>query len=186
MRPIVPVLLLVLATATGCSSEPELPVLSTVPEFKLTERSAREVNSRELAGKVWVADFIFTSCAGACPSMTEKMRSLQETLPEEIQLVSFTVDPARDTPEVLTQYAESYGADPARWLFLTGEKEVLYRLSIEGFKLAVDDTMGTEIEPITHSSRFVLIDQEGGIRGYYAMGDTTELDRLARDARSLL
>src|SRR5262245_29003563 len=86
---------LLFLVVVGCSRAPELPVYSTVPDFVLIERSKREVSSRELAGKVWVADFIFTSCAGTCPVMSGKMRKLQDTLPAEIQLVSFSVDPER-------------------------------------------------------------------------------------------
>jgi len=170
----------------SCSKQPELPIFSTVPAFSLIERSNRPVDSRELAGKVWVADFIFTQCAGMCPVMTGKMRLLQDRLPAEIHLVSFSVDPARDTPEVLTEYAKRHDADPTRWLFLTGDKDAIYRLSIEGFKLGLDDTSGTAAEPITHSTRFVLVDRQGRIRGYYGMDDETAPDRLVEDAKSLL
>jgi protein SCO1/2 len=121
-----------------------------------------------------------------CPIMTEKMRKLQDKLPAEIKLVSFSVDPDVDTPAVLTEYARKFGADPNRWLFLTGSKESLFKLSKDGFKLAVDDTGGTELEPITHSSRFVLVDQQGRIRGYYSMEDPAELARIIKDAKSLL
>src|SRR5436190_1690364 len=114
---------------TSCSRKPELPVMNTVPEFQLIERSSREVKSQELAGKVWIADFVFTSCGGFCPAMTEKMRMVQDLLPSEVQLVSFSVDPEKDTPEVLAAYANKYGADPNRWWFLTGNKDALYKLS---------------------------------------------------------
>jgi protein SCO1/2 len=114
------------------------------------------------------------------------MRRLQNALPSEIHLVSITVDPARDTPAVLAGYAKNYGADTARWHFLTGEKDAIYRLSIEGFKLGVDDTMGDEAEPIVHSTRFVLVDQEGRIRGFYHGLEDPDLEKLAVDARSLL
>jgi len=177
---------LLLLFVAGCSTKADPPMYGTAPAFSFTERSGREVQSSELAGKVWVADFIFTSCAGACPVMTEKMRALQEKLPPEIRLVSFTVDPERDTPETLRSYAERAGADRERWLFLTGNKEALYKLSIEGFKLGVDDAAGTPAEPITHSTRFVLVDREGRIRGYYGMEDETALERLEEDATGLL
>jgi protein SCO1/2 len=121
-----------------------------------------------------------------CPIMSEKMRKLQDTLPAEIRLVSFSVDPDVDTPAVLTEYARKFGADPNRWLFLTGSRESLFKLSKEGFKLAVDDSGGTELEPITHSSRFALVDQHGRIRGYYSMEEPSELAHLIKDAKSLL
>jgi cytochrome oxidase Cu insertion factor (SCO1/SenC/PrrC family) len=176
------ILLLVLA---GCAKK-DLPVMSNVPDFKLTERSAREVRRDELAGKVWVADFIFTQCAGTCPLMTANMKKLQDALPAEIQFVSFSVDPAHDTPEVLKAYADSNGADPKRWLFLTGDKDTMYKISIDGFKLALDATGGTPAEPIVHSTRFVLVDRQGRIRGYYGMEDGDALERLKSDAKGLL
>ena len=160
--------------------------MGSVPGFSLTERSSREVKSQELAGQVWVADFVFTSCGGMCPIMTEKMRKLQDKLPEEIRLVSFSVDPDTDTPEALSAYAKRYGADPKRWLFLTGNKDSLFSLSKEGFKLPVGDTEGTQAEPITHSSRFVLVDRQGRIRGYYSMEEESEMAHIVRDAKSLL
>jgi protein SCO1/2 len=144
------------------------------------------VKSQELAGQVWVADFVYTSCGGICPIMTEKMRKLQDKLPAEIRLVSFSVDPDTDTPATLTAYAKRYGADPDRWFFLTGNKASLVTLSKEGFKLALDDTGGTQAEPITHSSRFVLVDRQGRIRGYYSMDEESEMAHIVRDAKSLL
>lgn len=176
------VLVLLLA---GCSVKAELPVLNSVPDFSLTERSNRVVNRGELDDKVWVADFIFTQCAGICPAMSAHMRKLQDLLPPQVRLVSFSVDPEHDTPAVLSTYAARFGADSERWLFLTGDKQALHKLSFEGFKLAVEDD-GTQVEPITHSSRFALIDRQGRIRGYYGMEDEGSFDRLVEDARKLL
>jgi len=120
------------------------------------------VKNRELAGQIWIADFVYTSCGGICPIMTEKMRKLQDKLPAEIRLVSFSVDPDVDTPAVLTAYAKKFGADPNRWLFLTGNRESLFTLSKDGFKLRswpIDG--GTALEPITQSgSRFALVDRQ--------------------------
>jgi protein SCO1/2 len=118
--------------------------------------------------------------------MTSEMNKLQQTLPSEIRLVSFTVDPSRDTPKVLAAYAAAHGAARDRWLFLTGDKQALYDLCIKGFKLALDDTGGSLAEPITHSTRFVLVDREGQIRGYYGATEEDGLKRLAADARKLL
>lgn len=170
----------------GCQRQEPLPVFYPVPDFSLTERSNRTVKLQDFVGKVWVADFIFTGCAGMCPAMSDKMQKLQATLPAEIHLVSFSVDPERDTPEVLASYAERYKADPNRWLFLTGPKDAMRKLSLDGFKLAFDETEGTQIEPITHSSRFVLVDKAGRIRGYYGAEDEEAMNRLAEDVRKLL
>ncbi len=172
----------------GCSRSGQLdiPAYFAVPDFSLLEQSGKTVTLHDLAGKVWVADFIFTNCGGTCPAMTEKMRKLQDVLPTAVHLVSFTVDPSRDTVGVLAEYARKYGADEQRWQFLTGEKQALYDLSVKGFKMALDDTSGTVAEPITHSTRFVLIDQKGVIRGYYSGTEDEELKRLSSDAKKLL
>lgn len=170
----------------GCRREPDLMSFGPVPEFSLVDQNGRTASLKDLAGKVWVADFIFTNCAGTCPSMTTNMRKLQKVLPDEIRMVSFSVDPARDTPSVLAQYAKHYAADEQRWVFLTGTREALYDLSIKGFKLAIDDTIGTEAEPITHSTRFVLVDRHGQIRGYYSGTEDEGLKQLSEDAKGLL
>jgi protein SCO1/2 len=175
---------LVLAASLGCGSATEqaslyddLPVLSAVPDFALTERSGRTVKSSEFAGRVWVANFVFTQCAGPCPLLSQRMSRLQESLADQpdVQLVSFSVDPENDTPEVLSGYAKRWGADAERWLFLTGDKTDLYHLIQDGFKLAISD--GSEPDNpgpgiITHSLRFVLVDRQGNIRGYYQGGES--------------
>ena len=108
-------LLLVLGLVLGCKREPELTKYYPVPDFSLTDQTEKTVTLNEMKGKVWIADFIFTSCGGTCPVMTEKMRKLQGTLPSEIRLVSFSVDPTRDTPKVLAAYAAEHGATSGRW-----------------------------------------------------------------------
>jgi protein SCO1 len=157
-----------------------------IPGFTLLESGGQTVELGQLLGKVWVADFIFTSCAGTCPLMSGQMRRLQDSLPAEVQLVSITVDPSRDTPEVLARYARQMGADSSRWLFLTGHPAEIRRLCVEGFKLALDEGAGSEAEPITHSSRFVLVDRSGAIRGYYSGTEEADLARLAGDVQNLL
>lgn len=170
----------------GCAGSLVLPDYSVAPDFTLTERSNRQVTRKDLAGQVWIADFIFTRCTGICPAMSSNMQKLQSQLPKEVRLVSFSVDPDHDTPQVLSEYAKRYNADPERWLFLTGDAEAVQKLSVDGFKLALDPTAGTEAEPITHSSRFALVDREGHIRGYYGTEDPSALDRLVADAKTLL
>jgi protein SCO1/2 len=161
-------------------------VITSVPDFSLVDRCGETVSRATLEGSVWVADFSFTSCGGACPTMTGQLSALQETLPEDVRLVSFTVDPATDTPMVLASYADRYEAKEGRWFFLTGAKEDIYTLAREGFLLTVDDTLGTEVEPIAHSTRFALIDREGQIRAYYDGTDPEEVARIDLDARLLL
>jgi protein SCO1/2 len=164
----------------------ELPVYGTLPEFELVDRSGQNVTLAGLRGKVWVADFIFTHCAGPCPLLSSKMSKLQDAVREldGVRLVSFSVDPERDTPEVLAEYAGKFQADPERWLFLTGAKEPLYRLVVEGFRLAVEEG-GPQAGLITHSTRFVLVDQEGRIRGYYDGAEGRTIQALLPDIRAL-
>src|SRR6516164_417617 len=177
--------ILLSALVLSCRRAPDLQTFYPVPDFSLTDQADKTVTLQELKGKVWVADFIFTNCGGTCPVMTEKMRKLQETLPADIHLVSFTVDPNRDTSKALAAYAAEHGATRDRWLFLTGDKQMLYDICIKGFKLPLEDDAGTPLEPITHSTRFVLVDKQGQIRGYYSGIEEQELNRLAADAKRL-
>ena len=169
-----------------------MPEYGATPDFELTERSGRTVTAGDLAGKVWVADFIFTTCAGPCPLMSTHMAALQRATEDlDVQLVSFSVDPERDTPEVLSEYAARYKADPERWLFLTGPKQALYDMIQKGFLLAVDDgslTEGGKPGPgiITHSVKFVLVDREGRIRGYYSGEEAGVVQEILPDIQRLV
>jgi cytochrome oxidase Cu insertion factor (SCO1/SenC/PrrC family) len=143
-----------------------------VGDFALTERSGRVVQRTDLEGKVWVACFVFTCCSGPCPQISGTMAELHQEMASEkdVRLVTFTVDPDRDTPPVLRQYAERYGADSERWLFLTGNRQTLYPLIEKSFLLAVHQNEGAARMPgneVTHSTRLVLVDRRGHIRGYY-------------------
>jgi protein SCO1/2 len=173
------------ATLAACRPEP-LPVFGTVPPFSLTDRTGRTVSQADLAGQVWVANFIFTRCPDVCPALTQRMALLQEALtgpPTPIRLVSFSVDPDHDTPQVLQGYAMRMGAREF-WYFLTGPRDTVATLVKHGFKLAFGDD-GPADAPITHSDRFVLVDRELRIRGYYRGGDPDDLTRLERDAGAL-
>src|SRR5262245_57257897 len=119
----------------------DLPRLWEVPDFALIERSGQSVTRADLRGKVWIASIIFTRCVEECPLVSNHMARLQATFESEpdVRLVSITVDPAYDTPEVLTRYAQSFAAQPQRWLFLTGDKATIYRLVREGFRLGLSD-----------------------------------------------
>lgn len=176
------------------ATPPELPVLGVLPEFSLVSNEGRPLSSRDLRGSVWVANFIFTTCPSVCPMLSARMAKLQRDLPrglrpDELRLVSFTVDPATDTPTVLRAYAERFDADPERWWFLTGERAALYELIRDGFRLAVAEApAGTPVEAgglITHSERFVLVDSELRIRGYYSGSEPDGIDLLRRDAVAL-
>jgi protein SCO1/2 len=169
------------------SRGPQVPVVGAVPAFSLTDQASRPVTLETFRGKPWVADFIFTSCAGICPVMTAQMARLRPELPEGTQLASFTVDPATDTPARLAGFAAKHKAGP-EWRFLTGEQATLFKLAQEGFKLpvAVNEKGAPEADgPFLHSQRFVLVDGDGRIRGYYDSSDPEELKRLVRDAHAV-
>jgi protein SCO1 len=166
---------------------PGLPVFARLPEFRLENRDGRRIGLGELAGKPFVADFVFTSCPGVCPVLSKRLAELSRELPlERVNLVSFTVDPENDTPAALAAYAEKLSAPP-QWYFLTGEKAALYSLIRDGFQLVVDDSQqAAASDPILHSNRFVLVDADGQIRGYYNAFEPAELDQLRQDLRRLL
>lgn len=161
-----------------------------VPEFSLTERSGKTVSLADLRGKVWIADFIYTSCTDTCPLQTAEMARLQERWGKNdgLKLVSFSVDPERDTPQALGSYAEHFKADAERWLFLTGDGEQIGRLVQDGFHLSATPALKTAAgnEVILHSPRFVLIDRKAQIRGYYDSRDPAALQRLNHDLNTLL
>jgi protein SCO1/2 len=161
--------------------------LGVVPPFALTERAGTPIGTDDLRGHVWIADFVFTRCPDVCPVLTGRMASLQAALATDapqVKLVSFTVDPGHDTPEVLRDYATAHGARPG-WLFVTGPRDAIASLLRDGFHVAFADD-GPPSGPITHSDRFVLVDRELRIRGYYHGSEGDDLTRLRGDARALL
>ena len=166
---------------TGAAEKHALP--SQLPDFALTNQQGQPFGLAELKGKIWVADFIFTHCLTICPPMTLEMARLQSDFVEEpVYFVSFSVNPERDTPEVLSRYAKRYGADERRWHFLTGEKERIYQLAKEGFSLAA----GHKGSDILHSTRFALVTPDGKIYGHYDSRSKPALLRLRRDINTLL
>jgi protein SCO1/2 len=163
----------------------------TVPDFSLLERSGISINLSDLQGKIWIVNFIYTSCPDTCPLQSAEMAKLQGELDHEatFRLLSITIDPDRDTPKVLSRYADRFGADPERWLFLTGKKEEIYRLAQQGFHLSavpVSNDEGKKDPAFIHSSRFVLVDDKAEIRGYYVSTESDALRRLRRDLKTLL
>jgi protein SCO1 len=165
----------------GCAPREELPIIGNVPEFQMVSQDGKVFDSRALAGHVWVADFIFTNCPGPCLRMSSQMHRVQSETASvpDIRLLSFSVDPARDTPPVLAAFASKYQPDAARWFFLTGKPETLQMLSRETFKLGdVDGTMN-------HSTRFALVDKRGRIRGIYATQDGDPVGKVSAAALQL-
>ena len=168
-------------TKSEVTAAKEIPV--SVPDFSLTDQQGKLLALSDMMGKIWVADFIFTNCPTICPAMTQEMARLQsEFVADPVYFVSFSVDPERDTSEVLSRYAAEYGADDRRWHFLTGEKEGIYELAKDGFSLAA----GHKGSEILHSTRFVLVASDGRIYGRYDSRSKPAMLRLRRDVNTLL
>lgn len=158
-----------------------------LPAFELTDERGQPFGTEQLKGRVWAADFVFTSCPTVCPKLTARMAQIQHRsrhLGEAFHLVTFTVDPENDTPEVLAAYAQSYHANGARWSFLTGRLDALETTIVKGFKIAMgkeESEPGSGIFSIFHGERLVLVDQDGNIRGYYEANEVG-MGELLRNA----
>jgi len=175
--------------------DPDAPLdkFKQVPEFDFTDRDHQKVNRGDLRGKVWLADFIYTTCPDTCPMLSRRLSNLQEralALGEEyggdgVRLVSFSVDPEHDTPEILSGYAKALGATP-KWHFLTGDLPHIQRVAREGFLIGFEKVPGVTDE-ISHSTKIALVDQKGIVRRYYdGIGDNDESEQILKDVRKLL
>lgn len=155
-----------------------------VEDFSLEEAHGKTVTRTDLLGKPWLAAFIFTRCAGPCPRVSAQMKILQDRLKDlDIRLVSFTVDPDTDTPEVLRQYAKGLGADPERWWFLTGDKATIYGLIRRSFKMPVQELQGEDRVPgfeIVHSINIMHVDAAGMVVGKYNAANDVDMAKLRR------
>lgn len=168
------------------SPDEGLSALGVVPAFVLLDQNGREAAGEALKGQVWVANFIFTHCAGPCPLLSRKMRDLQDAVEPTwpVRLVSFSVDPDRDTPPVLLEYAARYGAIDDRWWFLTGDTPAVYNLIRDGFQVALDED--GDSDQIIHSLRLVLVDGAGRIRKIYNGLEEGVVERMLPDIRRLV
>ncbi|PIR18244.1 MAG: hypothetical protein COV48_07750 [Elusimicrobia bacterium CG11_big_fil_rev_8_21_14_0_20_64_6] len=175
-----------LASACGRSLEP----IAVLPEFTMTAvgpKSTAAFGRKDLLGKVWIVDFIFTHCAGPCPILSAKLSALGRDLPASVGLLTVAVDSQGDTPERLRAYAKRYAAEPGRWVFLRGTPSQTYQLLYAGFRLPLSvNPSAPDEERATHSSRFVLLDKNGAIQGYYDGLGESDNAAIARDARRLL
>jgi protein SCO1/2 len=167
---------------TGCAKAPAVVSETPIPDFVLTDQNGSPFHSdMVLKGHVWVADFMFTNCPGPCPRMSSQMRDVQTALHgKDVRLISYTIDPARDTPEMLARYASNYHATPGVWYFLTGPLDTLRMLDRDAFKLG--DIDGS----YEHSTRFVLLDRKSRIRGYYLTSEEDAIPKLIKDASAVL
>jgi protein SCO1/2 len=167
-----------------------LPNIRHLPGFVLTNQFGEEVTLSDLRGKVWVSDIIFTRCPGPCAKMTKQLAALQADLPEDVMIVTLTADPEYDTPAVLKQYAEKYGADTNKWVFLSGPKKDIYELALDGLLLAVQEKESAERTSIEdmfiHSTTFVIVDKRGNLRAYHESLEPDANRRVLADIKNLL
>jgi len=186
-------LLLAGLAAGACSprapalTEADLAPVGTVAEFQLTDQDGAGFGAADLAGKVWLVDFFFTSCPSFCPLLTGAMSALAREFEAEpgLRFLSITVDPATDTPEVLRAFAEREKLPQARWRLLSGPREKIAALCEQSFFLAFGESDGATGD-ITHSSRIVLVDAAGRIRGYFDALDPAEQTKLRAAIRAVL
>lgn len=175
----------------------EMARLSEVPAFKFINQQRDTITNRSYKGKVFVVEFFFSTCPSICPVMNTNMLKIQEAYKdnESFGIASFTIDPLNDTPEVLKEYADKYGANHSQWNFLTGDKSDILKLSNEGFKLYAAENEEAE-GGFEHSGLFALIDQEGFVRSrideygnpiiYYNGLEDEGVNMLIEDIRKLL
>jgi protein SCO1/2 len=176
--------LLIALCLVSCNRTPAPPALYPVPEAELVDASGKPFSLASLKGKVVVYDFIFTRCQGPCPLMSKRMSELVKKVEtDDVRFVSISADPLHDTPEILRKYAAGYGVDP-RWIFLTGERAVIEKAASQGFKLALTGT-GGESDPIVHSTKFILADRNGMIRGYHESLSEEGRTALLRDLEAV-
>jgi protein SCO1/2 len=174
----------------GCHRASPLPELGPIPAFSLTDQAGKSFSADSMRGAVWGAAFIFTRCPSACPRVTKAMRGVQLDAKNRgvpLRLVSFSVDPDNDTPEVLKRYASEYGADTSTWTFVTGDATAIRKTAEQGFKIAAEGTADPSKADfgIMHGTQLVLVDQAGKIRGYYATNDEQVLRKIVTDAATL-
>ena len=164
------------------SDKEPLPVIVSIPEFEFVDSEGKSITLNALKGKVWVADFIFTTCTMACPIMTGNMNTIHKKYKknDDLRLVSISVYPEYDTPKVLKEYASQYDANTDTWHFLTGEESTVKEVIRDGFKI------GDYEDIIFHSEKFALVDRDGMIRAYYNGMKSEDMDKLKKDINNLL
>jgi len=164
------------------NEQDSLPVIGGIPNFEFIDSEGRDVGLSTLKGKVWVADFIFTTCTMACPIMTGNMNIIHKKYKknDDLRLVSISVYPEYDTPEVLKKYASQYEANTDTWHFLTGNESTVKEVIKDGFKI------GDYEDIIFHSEKFALVDRNGMIRAYYNGMKSEDMKKLKKDINNLL
>ena len=166
----------------GKDEDAQLPVLGRLTDFELIDQNGQPFTKADLDGKIWIADFIFTTCAGPCPVMMSQYTELQDRFSNfrKLNLLSISVYPEFDTPPVLKEYGDRYKANHDKWTFLTGDRNEIHRLAVDGFQV------GSIEDPVFHSTRFILVDDKAQIRGYYISTELEDMQKLWRDAEILV
>lgn len=161
-------------------------VFNRIPEFTFTSQLGEPVSQKQLDGNIYVADFFFATCPDICKAMSTQLVRVQEAFHDvdQVKIVSFTVNPEYDTPEVLREYGDRYGADAKKWFFLTGERDKIYDLAQKGFYLPVMQVEGQQ--DFIHSEKFMLVDKNRQVRGIYDGTDPADVDRLILEIKVLL
>jgi len=164
-------------------------IYGKAPEFTLTDQNGAAFEKKSLNGKMWLTNFIFTSCAGTCPMMTAKLKKISSELKgiKDLQIVSISVDPKRDDVKTLRKYAAKHKIENPNWHFLTGDESTIHRMIQKGFYLpsARRKAEGIKMEVPTHSDKFILVDRKGKIRGYYSPLIKMERKKLIAHAKYL-
>jgi protein SCO1 len=160
-----------------------------IADFEFIDTDGRTVTKADLLGKPWIVCFVFTHCAATCPTVTNAMRELQDRLKNyDFRLVTLTVDPERDTPEVLKGYGEARGADFSKWMFLGGDQRSIYKLIQGSFKMPVQETLGKDRRPgfeFIHSNNIMLVDSEGIVQGKFDATKGEAMSALRRELQKL-
>ena len=196
--------LAILSAACSPKDSASLPVYDEIPSFSLTDQMGQTLTTEALQGKVILANFIFTNCTQFCPTLTPRMREVQANLEDdgllgkEVLLLSFSVDPEHDTPDILRSYAERHGANHPAWRFLTGPPEIIKQVITDGFKLPYgqiyesnkhlheDGSIHIHKYDVFHTNRVVLLDATSRVRAYYDGGADWDMEKVLKDIDQLL
>jgi protein SCO1/2 len=163
-------------------------IFPKVPFFYFRNEDSAIVKSTDMKGKIWIADFFFTTCSSICPRMTKNMKKINDAtqdLKEHVQFISFSINPNYDQPSVLKKYKEHYGINTPNWVFLTGDEKETHRLGIEDFRIYAGQEDLAE-DGYAHSEAFTLVDKEGYVRGVYNVANPAQVVQLEKDLRKLL
>lgn len=205
-------IVLAILVITSCAEEPKVRVLPrlgqfdieyktvdgvdiedtlypTIPSFTFLNQDSVKTTSESMKGKIWVADFFFSTCPTICPTMTTQMKRLQAMtadLQDEIQFISFSINPKYDQPSILRRYIKHHGITAKNWQFLTGDEAETHALGVENFLVHVNASDDEADGGYAHSPAFTLVDKEGIVRGVYIGTDTKQVDQLEKDLRKLL